>query len=224
VSLLLGAGLQAPSGADAIVGGRTVSHAAAPWFATLPGCGGTLIAPDRVATAAHCVAGLNLRDPGAIRLGDGRARAAARVAVHPGYVRRSRAGTQDSDAPIDDVALVQLAAPVTGIEPLDIARAVRGDRIQLLGRGLTRPPSASAHAAQSGQGALRAATVRGVATTRAGGSSAVTAVGASGSASMPPAWSAPATRDSAVTAHPHASSTAAARPSCVAGAASALRA
>jgi Trypsin len=26
-----------------------------PWFASINGCGGVLVAPDRVATAGHCV-------------------------------------------------------------------------------------------------------------------------------------------------------------------------
>ena len=40
--------LAAAAPAHAVVGGRPVSATAVPWFATLSGCGGTLIAPDRV--------------------------------------------------------------------------------------------------------------------------------------------------------------------------------
>ena len=57
--------------ASAIVGGTRAKPSAYPWFAELPFCGGALIAPDRIATAAHCVAGLPLRDVGEIRLGNG---------------------------------------------------------------------------------------------------------------------------------------------------------
>ena len=41
--------------ASAVVGGRTVKESSVPWFASFAGCGGTLVAPDRVLTAAHCV-------------------------------------------------------------------------------------------------------------------------------------------------------------------------
>src|SRR3712207_1000322 len=56
--------------AHAVVGGSTVAAGEYPWQVALlmatPGgtslCGGTLIAPDRVLTAAHCTAGMNPGD------------------------------------------------------------------------------------------------------------------------------------------------------------------
>lgn len=49
------AALVAAAPAGAVVGGEPVAEATVPWFATINGCGGVLVAPDRVATAGHCV-------------------------------------------------------------------------------------------------------------------------------------------------------------------------
>ena len=46
--------LLAAAPAGAVVGGSPLDEAQVPWFANL-GCGGSLVAPDRVLTAAHCV-------------------------------------------------------------------------------------------------------------------------------------------------------------------------
>jgi Trypsin len=159
--------LALPAPAEAVVGGQVVRPSAYPWFATLSGCGGSLVAPDRVVTAAHCVAGLELGELGGVRLGDGRRRAVARVAVEPGYVRRVRSGVRSSAAPADDVALLQLTEPAQGIAPVPLASVARtGSRARVLGRGLSRAPrrvvgsSAAAGAAQAGDPPLRAATLR----------------------------------------------------------------
>src|SRR5262245_25094757 len=92
--LLVGA-LSAPSvaPASAIVGGVRAKPSSYPWFVELPFCGGTLIAPDRVATAAHCVAGLPLRDVGDIRLGSGAVRHARGISVQRDYLRRALDGS-----------------------------------------------------------------------------------------------------------------------------------
>ena len=145
--------------AQAIVGGRTVPESAYPWFATLPDCGGSLVAPDRIVTAAHCVSGLRLSDLGGIRLAGGQRVAVSRMAVAPGYVRRERAGdTRASAAPPDDVAILQLTAPVEGVAPVALAAPARtGARARVLGRGLTRPPARAVGAQRS---RLRAADLR----------------------------------------------------------------
>src|SRR3954468_13942702 len=74
---------------SAVVGGTRATPTSYPWFAELPFCGGALIAPDRIVTAAHCVAGLPLRDVGDVKLGSGAVRHATGISVQPDYVRRA---------------------------------------------------------------------------------------------------------------------------------------
>ena len=76
--------------AHAVVGGDPVDPAAVPWFASVGGCGGTLVAPDRVVTAGHCVAGFPLEAFQAVAVA-GVARQATRIALHPDW-RRANGG------------------------------------------------------------------------------------------------------------------------------------
>ncbi|MDP9401046.1 MAG: serine protease [Actinomycetota bacterium] len=108
-----------PSARAAVVAGQPAATGAYPWMAGLSmGCGGSLVAPDRVLTAAHCLrdlawADLRLR-VGAQRvrgrLTDGLAVRVADVALHPRFGR--------GDRPTHDVAVIRLAQPVVGVAPL----------------------------------------------------------------------------------------------------------
>ena len=51
--------LTAVAPAGAVSGGRTADIARMPFVAKVGGCTATLIAPDRVLTAAHCVDGVD---------------------------------------------------------------------------------------------------------------------------------------------------------------------
>ncbi|WP_307867656.1 S1 family peptidase [Umezawaea beigongshangensis] len=107
----------------AIVGGAPASIATHPWVVYLVDaggfqfCGGTLIAPDEVLTAAHCAAG---QRPGSLRVVAGRedkqsqqgaVLEVTRIWVHPGFVSADRG---------DDVALLTLGRE-TELTPLPLA-------------------------------------------------------------------------------------------------------
>ena len=135
----------APS--QAVVGGKRVAVAEVPWFANLGGfCGGTLVAPDRVVTAGHCVRGASLDQLDSIRIA-GQRRKAIHFALHPDW------RTENGDNLLDDVAVIQLDAPVTTVAPVPLAPDPTPPRATVLGRGASTSDQRRA-------GALREATLR----------------------------------------------------------------
>ncbi|MEA2191606.1 MAG: trypsin [Solirubrobacteraceae bacterium] len=160
---LLGAAatcLASAAPAGAVVGGTPAKPSSYPWHAELPFCGGALIAPDRVATAAHCVAGLPLRDIHGVRLGSGVVRQAVGISIEPGYLRRALDGSANRDAPAGDVAIVVLDAPVPGVKPLTVRTRTptRGTPGLLLGSGQKTVPRKPVRAAANFE-SLRKATL-----------------------------------------------------------------
>ena len=152
----LGAVLAAPAGG--VSGGREVGIARAPFVAKVGGCTATLVAPDRVLTAAHCVAGFNPTgllvyvgvDPVKNRKAPGVA--ALGFSVHPGYKLSFPFAKKSpiNAIAVDDVALVMLAEPVTRVAPVrvagrsDAALERPGRTARLLGYGLLQAPSRTA--------------------------------------------------------------------------------
>ncbi len=137
--------LAAAAPAHAVVGGKPVSATAVPWFATLSGCGGTLIAPDRVVTAGHCVFAISPEALKSIRVG-GVVRTGIHFAMHPDWE------DTNGDNVLDDVAIIQLDRPVTGVAPVPLGDAAPA-RAVVLGRGAQR-------ANQTGFNGLREAKLR----------------------------------------------------------------
>ena len=94
--------------AHAVIGGERVDESTVPWFAGVGGCGGTVVAPDRVVTAAHCVAGATLTDFNRFEPGS-TARRVTGVSMAPGWERRNGRNF------LDDVAIVRFDRPFEGV-------------------------------------------------------------------------------------------------------------
>jgi secreted trypsin-like serine protease len=156
-----------PTARPSVVGGGGVPPGVYPWIVAMSrGCGGSLIAPDRILTAAHCVENLRVdtlrlyvsahtRRRGSLRY-DGIPVQAVEVATHPGY-RPLRGG-----GPVNDAAVLRLAAPVEGIAPVLLAGPQDGVAfapaapVTVLGWGVTRTDRADPPLARG----LRSGTLR----------------------------------------------------------------
>jgi hypothetical protein len=118
--------------ASGVVGGALAAEETVPWFASWSLCGGTLVAPDRVLTAGHCLRGRSLSDLESIRVA-GTVRRGVRVALHPDW-RHS-----NGRYPFEDVALIQLDMPVTGVPQVSLGGPLP-QRVKVLGRGMYTAP------------------------------------------------------------------------------------
>ena len=124
----------APS-ASAVVGGKRVAASSVPWFIGTGICGGTLIAPDRIATAAHCVDPVDMTDLERIEIA-GETRRGVRVSLPPTW-RTQRVGFA-----LHDIAIIALDRPVTHVRPAALPgpRARTPKKVIIVGRGQIHAP------------------------------------------------------------------------------------
>ena len=118
-----------------VVGGTLASAAEAPWAVVLTNtaavrdskrwCGGVLVAPTKVLTAAHC-AGRAASSYGVIQgradltdLEVGRFSAVSKVWIHPGYNTGNNR---------NDFAVLTLTKPMTGVPVLGLETSAKADR------------------------------------------------------------------------------------------------
>ncbi|USX55528.1 trypsin-like serine protease [Lentzea sp. HUAS12] len=159
--LSVGVGALTAAPAAAVSGGEQAAASDAPWMVTIANkgerplhqraqCGGALIAPDRVATAGHCLDTVNPSHKelylggGTLSTDPGRKLEVKVYAIHGGY-RTLPAEEAPWDfekaAPANDIAVVVLAEPVKDVTPLRIAKKspAAGTPVTAFGHGLTAP-------------------------------------------------------------------------------------
>ena len=131
-----------PTPASAVIDGEPIGIAQAPWQVSLQSggghfCGGTVIGPSTIVTAAHCVEGSSAGDL-FVRAGvtdrddsSGQDRSVSRVIVHPGGFAASA-----------DVAVLVLSQPLS-----------LGSNVQAIGLATAVDVAAAASATVSGWGA-----------------------------------------------------------------------
>jgi secreted trypsin-like serine protease len=136
--------LAAPAGA--VTGGHPAHARDYPALAYLAGCDASLIAPDRLLTAGHCVVDQTPAQLGTIRFATGETRKAAHVAIAHGFALLPDRDRPESSR--NDVAIVALDRAIHDIAPLAlVGRTPRtASVVRIVGSGATSSQGARAAA------------------------------------------------------------------------------
>ncbi|HTU15600.1 MAG TPA: trypsin-like serine protease [Solirubrobacterales bacterium] len=128
------------SSASAVVNGTPAKLSDFPYFSVVgTGCGGALVKPDRVLTAAHCRDALNESDK--VRVGPDRVRRTVKLrAMLPLHVRELAKMEREYPPPAGDLMILALNRPVRGVPLARIATSADdlttpGNSVTTIGRG-----------------------------------------------------------------------------------------
>ncbi|TFJ95066.1 thymidylate synthase [Platysternon megacephalum] len=106
-----------------IVGGQKVKEGALQYVVKISGCTASLISPEWVLTARHCMGGQNTVNYGSVNTSSMKSMRVVKSATHPSI----------------DLALLKLASPIKNIKPVKLAdkNPAVGTEVKVYGWGMT---------------------------------------------------------------------------------------